>query len=1361
MVLKTEMVRYGTKATAPTIDFSTHPTEGYEDYFISWSEPFDFVEEHLTIYLNKGSRLKTFEVLIINGDETTRQYVEWGKNVALPIGYKTSTKQVTYTFVKWDNDGKNIYENRVITAIFETTYNYFEVRFYDGQNDLIKLEKVLPGESANAPATAYKTKEKHYIYIFNGWDKDIDQIEQDLDVYALFTQKDRYYTVVFNDAYGEVLSTQTIEYGLSASAPMIPEKTLPGAYDYEFISWDKDFSVVTEDLIIKPIFEQVLKYFTVNFYDGNNNLIKSEKVGYNLNAIAPNNVTKMPTTTDYFIFDGWDKDFTKVTQDLDVYATFIHVDRWYNIRFIGENDELLTTQVVEYGKDAVDPRPSLAYTIIDEETVYAIIGWDGILTNITSNQDVYAIYESVPRYYTVTFMHDDESIILYLDKVHYGTHLTGPNPPTKAGNEDYFYVFSGWDQDISFITSNLIVKATFDMFKTSYTVTFLDGDGNIFDTQVVAYGEDAMNPGIPFKTPTDEISYVFSKWDLDYTNVTSDLVITPSFTTTVRTFTVIFEDENGNIIKEEQVRRGFNATPPEVPEKPATEYYEFVAKWNKPFNNISEDIIIQLYYETVIRLYTLSFYDDAGNLYYEIMAEYGQVVTQPDGPTKAMTAQFYYEFISWDPSFDGYVYENATYHPVYESHIRHYTVTFLDGNGDVFDEQSIPYGHQVEKPLGIPTKDETQQFYYVFNMWETTTIRVYQDLTINALFHQNLQMYEVIFVDEFGNPIDAPQMVAYGTGAVEPPSNRIPHKPSTQTHEYAFGGWDVSFSYITNDLVVKTIYVGTLRKFTYTFYLDDQTTILKHITGAYGDPIVEPPIPVKEGTESLDYVFVGWHRPVAKTLIQNEVYYAVFEEKLKTFTITYYDGNGHIFESQLADYGSFTVPPISEPTKLPTIMYQYHFIGWDFDFDTQIKSDMKVYPIFEETLRIYTVTFIVNNEIYRTVDVPYGQQAKVPSPNIDGYDFLGWDQGLSTIVRDMTTYAMLRAKSYEIIFDDGYEPNDIMPVEGYMDSLIIDYDEEFSLPASSYVRPGYVFIGWRTLDTNYPILMDEETMRLKDKFEVELLENIVLIATWLAEEYYIDYELNGGYSINPDRFTVEDEIILQSAYKDNHKFVGWYKVDTTPKQKMLFINATSSMEGELVEVIEMGTIGDIKLIAIFEYNGFIQLKDESMLGLYHAEIATTIPILEREVYDDDNPVYLLGVFLGQTIGNLRENFINEALIFVDSQQNILDDNQVVATGYQILVVDDDDQVIDRVHIVLKGDTNGDGRINAQDTAAVTNYINKSNMNLIAARLIAADMNSDGRINAQDAAAVRNHINRSKPIYDETITSTMRMDYQIE
>ncbi|HHT99572.1 MAG TPA: hypothetical protein GXZ79_05770, partial [Acholeplasma sp.] len=902
--------------------------------------------------------------------------------------------------------------------------------------------------------------------------------------------------------------------------------------------------------------------------------------------------------------------------------------------------------------------------------------------------------------------------------------------------------------------NDLIITAIFDAFKTKYIVTFLDGDGNVFDIQEVYYGLDAVSPGIPSKTATDEISYVFSRWNEDFTNVTSDLIITPSFTTTARTYTVIFEDENGNILKEEQVRRGFNATPPSVVPKTPTEYFEYIARWDKSLNNIQEDTIIRLYYEVVDRIYTATFYNHDGTIYHEIMANYGQFITEPLGPNKPMTEQFYYEFISWNPSFDPYVYEDRAYYPVYESHLRHFNVTFLDGNGNVFDEQLVAYGQTPDRPNGTPVKDPTVQFYYVFRMWETTTIRVYQDLVINALFYDNLQLYEVTFVDEYGNPIDEPQMVPYGTGAVEPPSHRIPHKPSTQTHEYAFSGWDVSFSYITEDLVVRTVYVGTLRKFTYTFYLDDQVTIIKHIIGAYGDRIIPPSIPTKEGTESFNYVFVGWNKPVAETLIQNEVYYAVFNEVLKTFTVTYYDGDGNIFENQLVDYGTQATPPVGIPSKTPTIMYQYNFLRWDFDFDTDVKSDIKVYPVYEETYRIYTVTFIVGNDIYRTVEAEYGSQARVPSPNVFGYDFLGWDQSLSPIVRDVTTYALLRAKSYEIFFDGGYLDGDIMPVYGNMNSVIVDFDEAFTIPESAYYRKGYVFIGWRTEDTTYPTLMDRETIILRDKFDAGELEHIVLIATWLAEEYHIHYELNGGFSINPQTYTVEDEIILQSAYKEHHKFLGWYKVDNQPQTVMFMMMTQTEDTGELVEVIQRGTIGDITLIARFEYDGFIQLKEESMLGMYYADIATTIPIEEREAYNDDNPVYLLGVFLGQTLENLRENFINNDLIFVDTNQNLLDDTLTVATGYQILVVDDDGNVIDRVHIVLKGDTNGDGRITVVDFNNLSNHLNNSNQ-LIASRVLASDINGDGRITVVDFNNLSNHLNNSQLIHDPNITSTLR------
>ena len=46
---------------------------------------------------------------------------------------------------------------------------------------------------------------------------------------------------------------------------MDPEKELPGAYNYEFVGWDKDYSVIIDDLVLNPLFDAVLKTFTVYF----------------------------------------------------------------------------------------------------------------------------------------------------------------------------------------------------------------------------------------------------------------------------------------------------------------------------------------------------------------------------------------------------------------------------------------------------------------------------------------------------------------------------------------------------------------------------------------------------------------------------------------------------------------------------------------------------------------------------------------------------------------------------------------------------------------------------------------------------------------------------------------------------------------------------------------------------------------------------------------------------------------------------------------------------------------------------------------------------------------------------------------
>ena len=61
----------------------------------------------------------------------------------------------------------------------------------------------------------------------------------------------------------------------------------------------------------------------------------------------------------------------------------------------------------------------------------------------------------------------------------------------------------------------------------TYTVTFRDHNGNVIKTEVVEWGQPATAPDDPVRD-----GYYFAGWDKDFGNVTSDLEITATYTTT-------------------------------------------------------------------------------------------------------------------------------------------------------------------------------------------------------------------------------------------------------------------------------------------------------------------------------------------------------------------------------------------------------------------------------------------------------------------------------------------------------------------------------------------------------------------------------------------------------------------------------------------------------------------------------------------------------------------------------------------------------------------------------------------------------------------------------------------------------------
>ncbi|MDY0276569.1 MAG: InlB B-repeat-containing protein [Acholeplasma sp.] len=1349
-IIKSEKVEYGFGATAPLIVFEDHPNvdKGYEYYFIGWDKDFSFIESDLTVNLKYGSRLKQYTVTVVNGNETTTQIVEWGKNAVLPTPVKTGNEQITYVFESWNHDGKSIKEDTTITASFTEQFNYYEVRFYDGDLNLIKLQKVVPGDDAIAPSAAFKTKTDEKVYIFTNWDKDYTEVESDLDVYAKFKEVDRYYIVIFYDAYGDILSTQTIEYGNDALEPLDPEKAPEGIYEYTFVGWDKDFTKVNSSLEVKPLYEENERKVLVEFYDGDLVLISSQLVTYGKNAVAPITATKTPTDDIFYIFDGWNLPFTNITEEKKIYAEFKEVDRYYDVIFIGQDDLILDAQVIEYGKDAIDPRPYIEVDILSDTKVYAIIGWDLGFKNVTEDLMIRAIYAEVDRYYQVTFNDYENHAIGEAQTVEYGKSAIAPSDPTKPADDDYFYIFDGWDLDYSFVTSNLDVNPIFKQVKKVYNVVFIDGDGNEIEHKVVEYGKDAVAPLTASKSPTASEMFIFTGWDQDFTNVTKDLVVTALFSSHIRSFTVIFKDVNGNVLKEEMVEYNKSATAPNIPTKEPTKYFEYVGKWDQDFSKVTKNLIVNLSYEEVARLFTATFYDDNDNILKVITGSYETIISAPTNVEKPMTEEYVYNFVGWDPEFSNILTENVEYRPVFDKALRLYEVKFMDGNDEVFDIQYIKYGGTTSKPEGMPEKDATQQYYYIFRMWEANNIKVYQDLVVKPLFYRYLQQYKVTFVDENGNTLTS-QMVEYGTGATEPDLETIPVKPSTKEFVYVFSGWDKPFGYITEETEVKTVYIGTLRKYSYTFYDDDQITILKEIVGVYGDPIVPPSTPTKEGNEEFVFEFIGWNKPVAEYLTENVIYIAQYKTNYREYRVLFYDGNKDVFEIQKVRFNGSATNPERIPTKASTVEYQYVFTGWDKEF-TNITEEIKVYALFTQKAREYQVTFVNYNGDTKTVLVEYNKSAwgKISTPVREGYSFMGWDKDISKVNKDITTYAKFTPNYYDIIFN-GTDAED-----GHMEGIVAEFDNNLSLPENQFSRKGYTFIGWRLSDSDLTPTYLDGSVIFFDK------EGMDLYATWQPITYNIIYDLDGGVAVNPTEYTIEDRVELQDAIKEDYKFVGWYilSIDTGEQTQMRMMKMTvltTEEELQKVEIIEEGHIGNITLIARYKYDGYIQLKDESMLGMYYAEASAIEKIEIREDYSEDKPVYLIGALLNQTLENLRENFTNDNLVFWDSKGKVLDDSKVVATGYQIVILSDDGSVKDRVYIVLKGDINGDGRVNANDTNALNNHISKKTQ-VDLSKLIAADVNGDGRVNANDTNALNNHISKKKLIYDPNETSTLEL-----
>lgn len=210
------------------------------------------------------------------------------------------------------------------------------------------------------------------------------------------------YTVTFMDGE-KVLETFTnVTHGDTVTAPEVPKKD-----GKTFSKWDKDFSKVTSDLTINAVYD--VNTFTVTFKDGEK-VLETQTVEYEAAATAPDTARLSPPEGMHFA--KWDKDFSKVTEDIEVSAVYeLNV---YTVIF-KNGETTLKTEMVKHGFAATQPN-------VYDTATKKFVGWDKSFDNVTSDLIVNAKFET--KKFTLTFINFDGTMV-YTAEVEYGASISG------------------------------------------------------------------------------------------------------------------------------------------------------------------------------------------------------------------------------------------------------------------------------------------------------------------------------------------------------------------------------------------------------------------------------------------------------------------------------------------------------------------------------------------------------------------------------------------------------------------------------------------------------------------------------------------------------------------------------------------------------------------------------------------------------------------------------------------------------------------------------------------------------------------------------------------------------------------------
>ena len=817
---RAENVAYGSPIPKYAGETPTKEENAQYTYtFAGWTpEDVTTVTDNITFEPVFTENLKQYTITWKNWDDTElqSQRVDYG---ATPVysgntPTKSMDEQYRYSFNGWTPEIAVVSEDAVYTAEYDKTERAFHTVAFDANDGegTMDVQRLEVGYETGLTANAFSRTG----YTFTGWNTVADGsgtayndqavptgLTEDITLYAQW--QINHYTVTWTDGNGNTLyRAENVAYGspIPKYAGETPTKEENAQYTYTFAGWTpEDMTTVTGDITFTATFTENLKQYTITWKNWDGSVLLSEQVDYGTVPAYSGTPTRPGDAENTYSFAGWEPVISAVTGNAEYTAQYTATINTYTVTWKNWDDSVLEIdEEVEYGATP-EYNGGTPYRPADAQCTYSFKGWAPQVDTVTGDITYTAAYQQTVNQYTVTWNNWDGTQ-LKSEKIAYGeTPAYSGENPSRAEDVRATYTFNGWSPAISPVTGNVTYTAQYTENIKSYDIVWKNEDGTVLDTKQVLYGEmPAFSGETPTKDGDAQYTYTFTGWDPAVTSVTGSAVYTAVFQQTVNQYTITWKNEDGSVLKSEQVNYGtMPSYPGEAPTKEGDAQYRYSFKgWTPETAAVTADVTYTAQYEQIVNTYKVTWVVNGETA--ETNVEYGAKPSfNGEEPTKKPGEDEHctYRFLGWvigtnENGEDIFLDDNTTVTgemtctAKFEKVMDTYTITWEDWDGTVLKTAKVEYNNVPAVPDERPSREPDDGYRYTFKGWSPEIVAATEDAVYTAQYEATARVFYTVTFDANG-----------GEGTMEPQKFEVGVdtclKVNAFTREnYKFTGWNTA-----------------------------------------------------------------------------------------------------------------------------------------------------------------------------------------------------------------------------------------------------------------------------------------------------------------------------------------------------------------------------------------------------------------------------------------------------------------------------------------------------------------------------------------------------------------------------------------